>query len=144
MKNYESRKLNGFLFSLNSHYLKHLIRVYKQFDGDIELCIVLGEIADYSASLVFPSKETRELSSLEVSELLRGCNAHSISLSSGIPRETVRRKVKKLISMGYIVMKEDKQIFLTQSPKEDLGEFSKETFTNFISYVGDLKKEGLI
>jgi DNA-binding transcriptional ArsR family regulator len=144
MHNSDIRKLNGFLFALNAHYLQHLLRIYKQFDGDIELCIVLGEIAHYSAGLVFPDKKSRELTNDRVHRLLRGCNAHSISLSSGLPRETVRRKIKKLIEMGYVESREGHQLLITQLPKEELGEFSKETFNIFLSFIDELKAERLI
>ena len=36
----------------------------------------------------------------------RGTNATSISISAGIPRETVRRKIEQLLKMGLIVEKE--------------------------------------
>ena len=36
----------------------------------------------------------------------RGTNATSISISAGIPRETVRRKIDQLLKMGLIVEKE--------------------------------------
>ncbi len=35
----------------------------------------------------------------------RGINAMSIAASTGIPRETVRRKLKRLVERGYIVEK---------------------------------------
>lgn len=136
--------VNGFLFSLNSHYLKHLLRIYKQFDGDIELCMVLGEIAHYSAGMVFPDKESRDVCANEILGMLRGCNAHSISLSSGIPRETVRRKIKKLMKMGYVNIDDKNHIFLTLIPSDELTNFSKETLKNFLAFIDELKAENII
>lgn len=144
MNTSDTRKLSGLLFALNGHYLRHLLRIYKQFDGDMELCIVLGEIAHYSAGMVFPDKGNRELSSSAVKELLRGCNAYSISQSSGVPRETVRRKVKKLVEMGYVEINEKNHIFITQLPKDNLTEFSIETLNNFLKFIDELKKENII
>ena len=40
---------------------------------------------------------------LEEVEHDRGCNASSLSKSLGIPRETVRRKVKKLLERDWLV-----------------------------------------
>ena len=144
MDNTDTKKLNGFLFALNGHYLRHLLRIYKQFDGDMELCIVLGEIAHYSAGMVFPDKGSREMAPSEVQGLLRGCNAHSISLSSGVPRETVRRKIKKLVDMGYVEITDKNQILITQSPRHELADFSKETLNSFLTFVDELKAEKII
>lgn len=39
-------------------------------------------------------------------EELRAVNASSIAVAAGIPRETVRRKIRKLLALGLIVEKE--------------------------------------
>lgn len=92
---------------LARYNLRYLVRLYGAFDGDLLLPIVLGEVGLYNmGSLAFgdganipcgcPDEET--FSRLP----LRPCNAFSISSSTGIPRETVRRKVSYLIQNGYI------------------------------------------
>ena len=137
-------KLSGLMFAINEHYLNHLIRLYKVFDGDVEMCIVLGEIAHYNAREVFPDFAIQNMTNPEFLKSLKGCNAHSVALSSGIPRETVRRKVKKLIEMGYVFSDEKKQLTITHIPKDDLGEFTKESLSNFIGLVGKLKDKDLV
>jgi DNA-binding transcriptional ArsR family regulator len=134
-------KQGGFLFAINDHYLNHLIRLYKAFDGDIECCIVLGEIAHYNARNIFSELIEERMTPDEFTSKFRGSNAHSISLSTGIPRETVRRKLLKLIEMGYVQQDEKKQLRITYLPKIELEEFSNETKKLFIDLIDRLKKQ---
>lgn len=136
-----SLKISGFLFALNDHYLNHLIRLYQAFDGDIECCIVLGEIAHYNARNVFSELTQERVMLSEFTSKFRGSNAHSISLSTGIPRETVRRKILKLEEMGYVELDEKKQLRITKLPSIELEQFSKESLELFIGLVDRLKKQ---
>lgn len=133
---------SGLMFAMNDHYLNHLIRLYKLFDGDMELCIVLGEIGHYNARLMFPDFVTKRMTNDEFLQNLKGCNANSVSMSSGIPRETVRRKIKKLIEMGYVAIDEKKQLTITHLPREELGEFTKESLGLLQHFVLKLKQKG--
>jgi len=55
---------------------------------------------------------------------MRPCNALSIAESCGLPRETVRRKIVKLIDRGYIYRSEDGFLFLTRSVGEDFEDMT--------------------
>lgn len=137
-------KASGLMLALNEHYLSHLIRLYKAFDGDMELCVVLGEIGHYNTRHLFKDKGTHEMDIEELRKSYTGCNATSISMSSGIPRETVRRKIRKLEEMGYVVIDDKKQMSITDLPRVHLGEFTKETLRLFISFTQELQKDDLI
>ena len=136
-----SLKLSGLLFAINDHYINHLIRIYHLFEGDIECCIVLGEIAHYNARNVFSELTQERVMLSEFTSKFRGSNAHSISLSTGIPRETVRRKILKLEEMGYVEQDEKKQLRITNLPSIELEEFSKESLELFMGLVKRLKKQ---
>ena len=92
---------------LARYNLRYLVRLYGAFDGDLLLPIVLGEVGLYNmgglamedpANLPGACPDEESFRRLP----LRPCNAFSISSSTGIPRETVRRKVSHLIQHGYI------------------------------------------
>ncbi|QWD63856.1 hypothetical protein [Polynucleobacter sp. MWH-UH2A] len=136
-----SLKKSAFLFAINDHYLSHLIRLYQAFDGDIECCIVLGEIAHYNARNVYSELIQERVMLSEFTSKYRGSNAHSISLSTGIPRETVRRKILKLEEMGYLEQDEKKQLRITSLPALDLEEFSKKSEELFFDLINRLKKQ---
>ena len=139
-----SLKKSAFLFAINDHYLNHLIRLYQAFDGDIECCIVLGEIAHYNARNVFSDLIQERVMLSEFTSKYRGSNAHSISLSTGIPRETVRRKILKLEEMGYLQQDEKKQLRITSLPSIELEEFSKKSGELFIDLIDRLKKQSYL
>lgn len=137
-------KYSGLIFALNEHYLRYLIRLYELFDRDLECCIVLGEVAHYNAQNVFPDKSLRLEHEHVVQDELKGCNAYSISQSLGMPRETVRRKIKKLEELGFLAIDEKKHIYVTNLAREELGEFSKDTLKNFLAFVQELKEDKLV
>lgn len=74
-----------------------LRELYRLFDGDITMAIVLGELGQH-VSAYCCSRDCPDQSP----QSLRRSNAHSIAAASGIPRETVRRKLEKLIALGWI------------------------------------------
>lgn len=74
-----------------------LRELYRLFDGDITMAIVLGELGQHVA-IYRCSDDCAD----QPSQSLRRSNAYSIALASGIPRETVRRKLDKLITLGWI------------------------------------------
>ena len=94
---------------LNDFLLRYLNTIYTEFNGDITLAIVLGEIAHHMVALhvrqgrLVPDTtvdKTRENVRDKVKIL--ACNPFSISEATGIPRETVRRKFSELEQMGYV------------------------------------------
>lgn len=93
---------------MSHFFLRYLNDIYQAFEGDLAMAIVLGEISHHNTTEVFsPEKASNEtLSSIQNDSVLwtrmRGCNAYSISCATGIPRETVRRKIRELEKRGWI------------------------------------------
>lgn len=90
---------------LSRYNLRYLVRLYAAFEGDLLLPIVLGEVVLYNASDLLPDDPAALAASFcdDPEHIpLHPCNAFSISSSTGIPRETVRRKVSHLIQLGWI------------------------------------------
>lgn len=92
---------------LARYNLRYLVRLYAAFEGDLLLPIVLGEVGLYNVGGL--GLDDQALAAIRCSNegefdklSLRPCNAFSISSSTGIPRETVRRKVSHLIQLGWI------------------------------------------
>jgi DNA-binding transcriptional ArsR family regulator len=77
------------------------------FGGDIDLFIVAGAIAVATIESRMRDQEFRQrfasLATVIEEDLQRGCNASSIAQATGMPRETVRRRIKRLIEMGIVV-----------------------------------------
>lgn len=112
----------AYLFSLFT--VPYMRNIYREFSGDMLLNIVIGEIGTRNVSQFFKSssfdtaKDSKYYESMlddveEHPRLLRPCNALSISDATGIPRETVRRKVNALIKMGWVQQNEKGHLYLT-------------------------------
>src|SRR5512137_2057866 len=87
-----------------------LSRIYHAFDGDMVAALVLGEIAHRNVEAWLAKYENAEEQLQDPGRretLMRPCNALSIAESCGLPRETVRRKIVKLIERGYVYRSQD-------------------------------------
>jgi hypothetical protein len=94
---------------MNAMFVRHLVALYGAFEGDLVAVIVLGEVAHHNlASLINRAGTPRELSALlharegTRQQALLPTNAFSIAQATGIPRETVRRKVASLTRRGWL------------------------------------------
>jgi hypothetical protein len=102
-------------------FLRYLNLLYREFEGDLVLPIVLGEIAHHNILRLYSLKGN----SMEVDEqtanyperirLLEPTNAFSISQSTGIPRETVRRKIDKLQQKGWAVKNDRGEVYISET-----------------------------
>ena len=113
---------------MGRYMLRHLLLLYREFEGDLLMPIVLGEIAYHNINKFYyvegmclkprsgmpsgPERLTQQDST----------NAFSISEATGIPRETVRRKIDKMVKKGW----------LTKGPKGEISinELAVDHFTN--------------
>lgn len=104
---YEARR--GEVLLHMSHFcVRYLGLLYHKFEGDLALVIVLGEISHHNTAKFFSPHELTNDRLLGFQEAtaqwgqMDGCNAFSLSSATGIPRETVRRKVVELKKRGWI------------------------------------------
>ena len=66
---------------------------------------------------------------------LSGTNVQSIADSTGIPRETVRRKVKQLIDHGWVRRGTNRNLVATEKAIVDLGPATEATFDYILALV---------
>ncbi len=121
------------LMDRHAYQVSHLIAgftvpllrtLYHQFDGDLAQVIVLGEISLRNVSQFFDKGGADAPEKLlddrdRRGQLMQSCNALSISEATGIPRETVRRKVALLIDKGWL--QRDAHQRLVVSPRGGAG-----------------------
>lgn len=115
-------------------------RAYRLFDGDLTLFLVFGEIAHYNMSRALQALSMRDAAdSARWKKLMRSlperkitpCNALSISNATGMPRETVRRKVKELEKRGWLVREGARSLTLTPRAIEQLGPLGRAIMHDF-------------
>lgn len=104
---------------ISSHSLDYLLDLYRLSDGDIELYLVLNMIDHYTGNQQrHDSEGAYFLKSLPLS--VKRLNTTTLSKISGIPRETVRRKINKLIELGFVQLTGKKYEYkLIRQPSEE-------------------------
>lgn len=131
------RILKSVALMLARHEIRNIRRWFEDFDRDILLPILLGEIALHNIGALETGGERgngshgAEAAGAAVIEFssdvddayceLKPCNAYSIAAATGLPRETVRRKIVRLIELGWIVRRGNGHLFITRAAVDHFG-----------------------
>ncbi len=133
--------------------LNYLHRTYylrrRQYGDDLDLALIAEAIA---IAAIDPRtrdpafrKEYSSMSTIVGIEGQRGVNALSISASTAIPRETARRKIKRLVELGVVVETARGKYVLkpgiAQSPAQHLmlDELARET----VRFINECLDDGV-
>lgn len=89
---------------MSHFFLGYLKDLHRHFEGDLSLVIVLAEIAHHSSEPHFPraSAGGATFPSAEETGALPSCSAYSLAAATGLPRETIRRKIARLVDLGWV------------------------------------------
>jgi len=82
-----------------------LIRCYRVFDGDIKSAIIFNVISLWALRQREEAQDSQDVAGFS-------CNNHSISIATGIPYETVRRKVKAMVENGWLEFSDSSHVLL--------------------------------
>lgn len=108
-------------------FVRHLVECRRACDGDLDLFLVLSIIGERTFN---PRSVPR---SMTHDEFLEGTvdsiqpvaiNLQSIADYSGIPRETVRRKIEQLIARGWVRRDAMRFVTATDQANEELRELT--------------------
>lgn len=112
-----------------------LIALRRHFGGDLDRMLVLAIIG----SRTLPRRRINGLSYDEFTVLARNehapdpINLQSIADCSGIPRETVRRKVRDLEGAGWIVKRENGYLLASAEAARDLAPMTEATMRYLVT-----------
>lgn len=118
-------------------FTRLLVQLRKRFDGDLDLVLVLAIIGSrteperWTSSLIAFEKMTQKDGREAVQFPI---NIQSVADFSGIPRETVRRKVKVLQDKGWVARAGDGRLIVTHRAAEDLQASTGDT----VAYLASL------
>ncbi len=140
MQNDEDWLFSGFGEVYPAHvsaFVDLMLELRRAFDGDLDAMLILAIIGD--------QRVWKRAASQDVSYALRGetplansekvaSNILSIASYSGIPRETVRRKVNALIDRGWIDREENGDLRPTRKAATDLQHGTEAT----IAYIREI------
>jgi len=126
----------------------YLVQCVKTFDGDPILGVVLGEIAQHNVRRYYESREFDPASTRKPAiedpatrEALMGrCNALSISRSTGIPRETVRRRVDELLKRGWVTRDARGNLRAAAGLSERFDQFNVEQLERFVEVAARVQQ----
>lgn len=126
-------------------FLQHLNRLYDVFRGDLLMPIVLGEIAHHNICHHFSSgrpttrNNTGNWMGREVWETMEPCSSYSLSLATGIPRETCRRKVSALARQGLVVRHPGGGYIIARHVMQHFRDTNRETFASVWAFLKDVQ-----
>jgi CRP-like cAMP-binding protein len=109
---------------------RHLVECRRAFGGDLDLFLVMTIIGERT----FPARNAP--ADMSQTEFLHGhvdetkaaaINQQSIADYSGIPRETVRRKIETLIDKGWVHRDERKLLTATDKANAELSPLTDST-----------------
>lgn len=107
---------------------RHLIECRRVFDGDLDLFLVFTIIGErtFNVQSAPEGMSFDDFISVSVSSVRPAAiNLQSIADFSGIPRETVRRKIAQLIEKGWVQRDERKFVTATDQAKDNLFELTQ-------------------
>lgn len=117
----------------------HLVRMHRAFDGDLTAALVLATIASRSMQRYYEEHARHAPEGLDALveagehlQHMRHCNAFSVSSATGIPRETVRRKVKWLAERGWVTVGERGELSIAPGISRKFAKFDAETVDRFL------------
>ena len=136
-------------FAMNRFIVDHLLRFGRSFGADYPMLLIWGVVAHQSLiHLVpmgsMPSQLLNEKGILaDPQPALRPVRVRDLCQITGIPKETVRRKLLKLSQAGWIVQQGEGWV-INRETFVDLRDFTRESMTRMLStadHVRSLLKE---
>lgn len=92
---------------IGGFWVKSMRRNCALFDNDLNLAYILAEIVAYNVSHMHANPAAcrslpQHLAAGTQNSFLKPCNPYSIAEATGLPRETVRRKIGRLEELGWL------------------------------------------
>jgi len=138
MKTNEVKAAFGKVWPVHVHSLtRFLIACRKHFNDDLDMFLVLAVIGErtYSQLHADPDLTYEEFRAGKAGTTpIRDINQRSIADFSGIPRETVRRKIAELTELGWITRNGNGSLVATQKASTDLQPLTEAS----IAYVAEM------
>jgi hypothetical protein len=132
-------------FILNRHIVDHMLRCARRFDIDFETLVVWGVLAHQNVAHLMPpgslpSALLDEGGRIPAGEAntLRALRLRDLAQITGIPRETVRRKLLVLRDQGWIIENGEGWILNREAVDPELRAFTLESTRRLIAAAQDV------
>lgn len=134
-------------YLMGRFHSEHLVRVYHLFEGDLPAAIVFATVAQHNLQRFYDEIARNSdagfdelVESSKHLEHLRYCNSLSVSGATGVPRETVRRKVHMLEKKGLLKVGERGELLIAPRISKQFASFDRETSRQFEKYARQVLK----
>jgi len=105
---------------MSHFFVGYLKDIYRLFDGDLALVIVIAEVAHHNLSTHFSGESglaenaaSRFHEDPGFRQKLNACNAYSLAAATGLPRETIRRKILHAEKLGWLERHGRRELLIT-------------------------------
>ena len=104
--------------------MRHTLRTMRQFaevfEHDYDLAMIFLTVVEIGLQAIFHlaavNAQAADAAEIHKELAAAGLSVMNIGESTGIPRETVRRKVRRLVDMGYLnIRQKDKNVYVPAS-----------------------------
>jgi len=132
-------------FTLNRFIVDHLLRFARQFGPDYQMMVVWGVLAHQCVIHHLPagSRPAKVLGAngkLAADTNLRPVRQRDLSQITGIPKETVRRKLLKLEREGWIQRQDSGWVLNRDNIDPELREFSRESAKRMLAVSDHIRQ----
>jgi hypothetical protein len=124
-------------FTANRHLIEHMIRVRRSLGIDYDTMLIWGVLAHLNVAHMLPPGKTKSLIEIENEHKnpitgMRPLRLRDLEQVTGLPRETIRRKLSKLEKKSYILQIESGWIINRDAIGPEMREFTRVTILRFL------------
>jgi predicted transcriptional regulator len=132
---FDEKFLNAFgpiAFAANRHLIEHMIRAQRELGVDYETLVIWGILAHLNvAHMLPPGKNPPQI---EIDNAMKDpktgmkpLRLRDLEQVTGLPRETIRRKLRKLQARNYILQTVDGWMINREAVDQNMREFTRIT-----------------
>jgi hypothetical protein len=124
-------------FTANRHLIEHMIRVRRSLGIDYDTMLIWGVLAHLNVAHMLPPGKSKSLIEIENEHKdpitgMRPLRLRDLEQVTGLPRETIRRKLNKLQKKNFILKAEDGWIFNRDAIGPEMHEFTRITILRLL------------
>lgn len=131
-------------FTVNRHLIEHMMRAQRELGVDYETLVIWGILAHLNVAHLMGGGATRlqcelDAALAEPSNGLRPLKLRDLEQVTRLPRETIRRKLKKLEALGHILQTPEGWVIERGSAEPHLRAFTRETVLKLLLVSDQVK-----
>ena len=133
-------------FIMNRYLVDHMLRCARQLvDGDFEALVIFGVLAHQNAAHLMPpgtlpAAVLNERGRVDdYQHRVRPLLLRDVGAITGIPRETARRKLEKLATLGFVERAGRGWVVSAKRMEPDLREFTRESARRLLAAADEVR-----